>query len=183
MNIRQDKQALGYRLDVTPLPGPTVARRGDTIVAESANARIMHETRLPPVVYFPRRDIKATLLRSTGFRTFCPFKGTATYFDVEIEGEVHENGAWTYMNALPESAGIEGLVAFMPQVLTGVDFAEVDTEEQTHGNISGPTIDWIMREAWLCDTPEALTQAIAEKFNEDGHRSTIDRKASFVHSL
>ncbi|MEM9107847.1 MAG: DUF427 domain-containing protein [Pseudomonadota bacterium] len=181
MNLRQDKPALGYRLGVKQLSGKTVARRGDKVIAESANSRIMHETRLAPEVYFPRRDVKATLLRSTGFRTFCPFKGTATYFDVEIDGEVHENGAWTYMNALPESAGIEGLVAFMPQVLTAVEFADGETEEPSHGNISGPTIDWIMREAWLCDTPEALTQAIAEKFNEDG--IAVSRMSVLIWSL
>ena len=181
MNIRQDNKALGYRLDVAPLAGTTVAHHGGTVIAESANARIMHETRLPPVVYFPRRDVKALLLRSTGFRTFCPFKGTATYFDVEVDGTVHENAAWTYMNALPESADIEGLVAFMPNLLTSVDLADERAEERTHGNISGPTIDWIMREAWLCDTPEELTTAIAEKFNEDG--IAVSRMSVLIWSL
>lgn len=181
MNIRPDKQTVGYRLDVEPLSGVTVARNGDAVIASSADAKIMHETRLPSVVYFPPQDVKANLLRTTGHRTFCPFKGTATYWDVEVDGEVFENAAWTYKNALPESAGIEGLIAFMPHVLTGVDIDDDAAEAKEHGNISGPTIDWIMREAWLCNTPEELTEAIALKFNEDG--IAVSRMSVLIWSL
>ncbi|MCP4316931.1 MAG: DUF427 domain-containing protein [Hyphomicrobiales bacterium] len=181
MNIRPDKQALGYRLDVAPLSGETIAKHGDAVIASSSAAKIMHETRLPSVVYFPPQDVKATLLRTTGHRTFCPFKGTATYWDVEIDGEVFENAAWTYKNALPESAEVEGLIAFMPSVLTAVDVADDASETKEHGNISGPTIDWIMREAWLCNTPEELTEAIALKFNEDG--IAVSRMSVLIWSL
>jgi adenylate cyclase len=181
MNIRQQEQAAGYRLEVAPLNGTTVARNGSAVIASSADARIMHETRLDPVVYFPRKDVTAILLRSTGHRTFCPFKGTATYWDVEVGGKVYENAAWTYMNALPEAADVEGFVAFMPDVLTAVDFADGSSGERVHGNISGPTIDWIMREAWLCETPEALTEAIAQKFNEDG--IAVSRISVLIWSL
>ncbi|MEX3009766.1 DUF427 domain-containing protein [Hoeflea sp. TYP-13] len=181
MNIRPDKQSMGYRLEVVPLSGETVARHGDTVIASSNAAKIMHETRLPSVVYFPQEDVTATLLATTGHRTFCPFKGTATYWDVQVGDEVFANGAWTYKNAIPEAKDVEGYVGFMSNVLSAVDLADGEAKAEDHGNISGPTIDWIMREAWLCPTPEELTEAIARKFNEDG--IAISRMSVMIWSL
>ena len=109
----------------------------------------------------------AELLEASDHRTFCPFKGTATYWNVEVGDTIIENGAWTYKKALPESREIEGYVSFMPRVLTELEIDGDDLRGDPHGNISGPTVDWVMREAWLCSTPEELTAAIAKKFLED----------------
>ncbi|MDA4844495.1 DUF427 domain-containing protein [Hoeflea poritis] len=181
MTVHPDSKSLGYRLAVSPLSGETVAKCGDEILAASHGAKLMHETRLPSVVYFPQRDVKAKLLQTSDHRTFCPFKGTATYWDVEIGGRIYENGAWSYKNAIPEARDIEGMVSFMPNVLGSVDIADAGADATEYGNISGPTIDWIMREAWLCGSPEELTAAIARKFNEDG--IAIYRMSVLIWSL
>ncbi|MEM6463862.1 MAG: DUF427 domain-containing protein [Pseudomonadota bacterium] len=181
MNVQLDNPTVGYRLAVEKLSGQTVATHGESVLASSANAKIMHETRLPPVVYFPRKDVRARLLRSSGHRTFCPFKGTASYWDVETDGRVFENAAWAYMNALPEAMEVEGYVGFMPHILDGVSYEQEAKTREEHGNISGPTIDWIMLEASLCSSPEELTEAIARKFNEDG--IAVSRMSVLIWSL
>ncbi len=168
MNVQTGKIASQYRLDVAPVNGEAIARHDGVVVASSRAAKVMYETRLPPVVYFPLEDVTATLLETTDHRTFCPFKGTATYWDVKIGDKIIENGAWTYKKALPESRDVEGYVSFMPSVLTELEVEGDDLRGDPHGNISGPTVDWVMREAWLCSTPEELTGAIARKFFEDG---------------
>ncbi|MCY6380142.1 DUF427 domain-containing protein [Hoeflea prorocentri] len=181
MTAHLDTQTLGYRLAVTPLSGKTVAKCGDVVLAESGDARMMHETRLPSVVYFPRKDIAVKLLATSDHRTFCPFKGTATYWDVQVGDRIFENAAWCYKNALPESRDIEGYVGFMPDILDAVEMEDDGAEAIDDGNISGPTIDWIMREAWLCGSPEELTKAIANKLNEDG--IAVSRMSVLIWSL
>ena len=181
MTVHPDSKSLGYRLAVAPLSGETVASCGDHVLAASQGAKLMHETRLPSVVYFPQKDVKAKLLLTSDHRTFCPFKGTATYWDVEVGGRIYENGAWSYKNAIPEARDIEGMVSFMPNVLGSVDIKDADAGTIDYGNISGPTIDWIMREAWLCGSPEELTEAIARKFNEDG--IAVSRMSVMIWSL
>jgi len=44
--------------------------------------------------------------------THCPYKGRALSFGVRIEGQLHENIAWSYPAPLPESERVAGLVAF-----------------------------------------------------------------------
>ena len=168
MTAQDRKLTNQYRLEILPAAGEAIARRGETIVASSHHARIMYETRLPPTIYFPLDDVRVELIESPDHRTFCPFKGTASYWDVRIGEETFDNGAWTYRNALPEAKEIEGFVGFMPDVLTELDIDGKRASPQHYGSISGPTVDWIMREAWLCGTPEDLTADIARKFLEDG---------------
>ena len=52
------------------------------------------------------------LLRPTGTRTYCPYKGEATYWFLEVDGERHEDLLWTYRAPLPESQKIAGLASF-----------------------------------------------------------------------
>lgn len=181
MNIQSKPHTSKYRLEVNPVPGTVVARHDGDILAKSDAARVMLETRLDPVVYFPAEDVKATLLETSDHRTFCPFKGTATYWDVKIGEKIIKNGAWTYHNALPESRDIEDYVSFMPEALTGLEMPGPEAEWQERGNISGPTVDWIMREAWLCTSAEELTGAIARKLMEDG--IAVSRISVMIWSL
>ncbi len=181
MNIQSPPRPGEYRLEVKPVTGTVTARHGGDIIASSNAAKIMLETRLPPVVYFPLEDVKATLLATSDYRTFCPFKGTATYWDVKIGDRVIENGAWSYRNALPESRDIEGYVSFMPAALSALDMPGQEAGAEESGNIAGPTVDWIMREAWLCASPEELTASIGGKLNENG--ITVSRISVMIWSL
>lgn len=181
MNIQSKPHTNKYRLEVNPVRGTVVAYNGGEIIASSDAARIMLETRLDPVVYFPLKDVKATLLDTTDHRTFCPFKGTATYWDVKVGDRIIENGAWTYHNALPESRDIEDYVSFTPAALSTLDMPGQEADPEERGNIAGPTVDWIMREAWLCTSPEELTGAIARKLMEDG--IAVSRISVMIWSL
>ena len=168
MNTQSNIPGSGYRLDIRPLSGTVTAWRGDARIAVSNNARVMYETRLDPVVYFPREDVLAGLAPSGPHKTFCPFKGTAVYMDLSAGDEVLEKAVWSYANPLPESAGIDGYVAFMPGVATHIDIGENKLGGQDDGNISGPLVDWILRGAIYAGSPEELTASLAEKLIENG---------------
>jgi uncharacterized protein (DUF427 family) len=81
-------------------------------LADSRQPRILFETNLPPRYYFPLSDVRMELLRPSMTVSHCPYKGTATYWHVEIDGRVYEDHVWIYRTTLPESAKIVGLAAF-----------------------------------------------------------------------
>ncbi|WP_209001274.1 DUF427 domain-containing protein [Stappia sp. BW2] len=168
MTVRAQKTSNDYGILVEPLAGEVTAYRGEHVLARTCEARVMYETRLSPVIYFPRGDILADLEPAPDRRTFCPFKGTASYSHVRIGGETLENGAWSYANAMPEGRAVDGFVAFMPGVASHIDPPGTPADPLAAGNIAGPTVDWLLREAWTAKTPEELTAALGRKLVEDG---------------
>ncbi|MFW8593681.1 DUF427 domain-containing protein [Cribrihabitans neustonicus] len=181
MDARTQPPPAGYGILIEPLKGRVTLRRGDVLLAESTRAKVMYETRLPPAVYFPLEDVQVPLSGPTGLQTFCPFKGTAGYRDILLPGERLENGVWSYDDALPESAGISGHIAFMPGTYTDFDPGPNRVEMPDYGNISGPVIDWVLREAVLLSSPDEFTAALAEKFVE--HGVPLSRLSVMVWSL
>jgi uncharacterized protein (DUF427 family) len=81
-------------------------------LAESHSPRILFETGLPPRYYLPISDLRTELLRPSGTETHCPYKGTAGYWTVEIDGRRYEDLVWIYRTPLPESQKIAGLACF-----------------------------------------------------------------------
>lgn len=84
-------------------------------VAESHKPTILFETSLPPRYYLPLSDVRTDLLRPSETETHCPYKGTAGYYSVEIDGTTHEDLVWIYRAPLPESQKIAGLVCFLSE--------------------------------------------------------------------
>jgi uncharacterized protein (DUF427 family) len=81
-------------------------------LASSHSPRILFETGLPPRYYLPIGDLRMDLLRPSGTQTHCPYKGTAGYWTVEIDGRRYEDLVWIYRVPLPESQKIAGLACF-----------------------------------------------------------------------
>jgi len=82
------------------------------VLAESAHPTILFETGIVPRYYLPLPDLRRDLLRPSDKQTHCPYKGTAGYWSVEVDGTLHENLIWIYRTPLPESQKIAGLACF-----------------------------------------------------------------------
>ena len=158
----------GYGIDIQTLTGRVCAYRNGELLAASTNARVMYETRLTPTVYFPPQDILVTATANPTHQTFCPFKGTASYLNLSTSEEEIENAAWSYDNALPESASVRGYVGFVPETVTHFDLGENTLHAQIRENISGVLVDWLLIEAARLATPEDFTNALATKLLESG---------------
>jgi uncharacterized protein (DUF427 family) len=87
-------------------------RLGGQVVADSAATLIVRETNHDPVVYFPPEDVRFELLQSTAHESFCPFKGEASYWTIQVGERVAENAVWGYLNPFDEVSGLKGYVAF-----------------------------------------------------------------------
>ncbi len=77
------------------------------VLAESDDVRIVEGN-----VYFPKDAVARDHLRESDHHTVCGWKGTASYYDVVVDGEVNENAAWYYPDAKDAAKDIEGFVAF-----------------------------------------------------------------------
>lgn len=181
MNAPLQHTSGNYGIWIEALHGRVEAYHDELLLASSNNAKVMYETRLPPAIYFPAADLHIDLSDDSDLRTFCPFKGTATYGHVNIGKSTIENGWWSYRNALPEAKSVEGHIGFMPHATTNVDLGRAVLRDDHMTHIAGPTVDWLLREAWLCPTPVDLTKAIAEKLIEDG--VALSRMSVMIWSL
>ena len=106
------KAHTGYRLVIEPSSQRIHAVFNGEIVADSRRALVMSETRLRPVYYFPREDVRLDLLAPTDHLTHCPFKGDANYWTLSAGGETAENAIWSYEAPFDEMLPIKDHIAF-----------------------------------------------------------------------
>jgi len=62
--------------------------------------------------YFPADSIKREYFRENENHTVCPWKGTASYYDIEVEGQVNRGAAWYYPSPKPAAKNIKDHIAF-----------------------------------------------------------------------
>ncbi|WP_432542583.1 DUF427 domain-containing protein [Kineococcus sp. SYSU DK002] len=103
-----------HPITVTPTDGEVVVRVGDVVVARTSSALTLRESTYPPVQYVPLADVGEGFLRPTGTRTWCPYKGEASYWTLTAGGRELPDSAWGYPDAAPAVAPIAGHVAFYP---------------------------------------------------------------------
>ena len=79
--------------------GVTIAESDDTIVVEGNH-------------YFPADSVRSEVLSSSSKQTTCPWKGQASYYNLQVDGQVNEAAAWYYPDPKAEAENIRGRVAF-----------------------------------------------------------------------
>lgn len=102
------------------------------VVAETRRAHRVLETSQPPAYYIDPADVRMDLLVPSSQRTFCEWKGLASYYDVVVGGRVAEGAAWTYPEPTPGFALIRDHLAFYAQALDcAIDGERVAANEGT----------------------------------------------------
>ncbi len=79
--------------------GQVIAESNDTIVIEGNH-------------YFPHDSIKQDFFKSSDTHTVCPWKGTASYYTIEVDGETNQDAAWYYPEISELARNIKNHVAF-----------------------------------------------------------------------
>lgn len=79
--------------------GAVIAESDDTVVVEGNH-------------YFPAASLDRSLVRESDKTTFCPWKGTAHYYTLEVDGKSNPDAAWYYPEPKEKAANIRGRVAF-----------------------------------------------------------------------
>jgi uncharacterized protein (DUF427 family) len=79
--------------------GEVIADSDDTVVVENNH-------------YFPLESVRQDVLRPSQYATVCPWKGTASYYSLEVDGKLNQDAAWYYREPKEAAAEIRGRVAF-----------------------------------------------------------------------
>lgn len=83
-----------------------------TVIAESDETVVVEGNH-----YFPRDAIFDEFFVPSQHSSVCSWKGTASYFDVVVDGEKNPGAAWYYPNPKAAASDIEGRVAFWKGVI------------------------------------------------------------------
>jgi len=111
----EDEEVFGHprdpyhRIDVLKTDRHVRVSLGGELLGESDRAMALFESNLPTRWYLPREDVGATLSPSDT-TTICPYKGTASYYSVGVEGG--KDLIWIYEDPLPDAVKIKGLLCF-----------------------------------------------------------------------
>jgi uncharacterized protein (DUF427 family) len=97
---------------IAPVVAPIRLMVDGIFVAETTAALRVCETHHAPCYYIPPGDIADGLLRPGGGRSWCEWKGTASYFDLMGASGNIQRGAWTYLHPREQFAAISGAVGF-----------------------------------------------------------------------
>lgn len=79
--------------------GQVIAESDDTVVIENNH-------------YFPPDSIRKEFYSSSNTHTTCPWKGLASYYSLEVDGQSNPDAAWYYPQTSHAAKPIEGYVAF-----------------------------------------------------------------------
>ena len=79
----------------------------DTVIAESDETIVVEGNH-----YFPPDSVGSEYLVDNAAHTVCPWKGTASYYDVVVNGNVNTGAAWYYPDPKPAASDLKGRIAF-----------------------------------------------------------------------
>ena len=84
----------------------------DTLLAISDHTEVVENNH-----YFPRKDVNLEYFTKSDKEYTCPWKGEATYYHIEVDGERLENGAWSYEDPKEKAKNIAGHMCFEPKLV------------------------------------------------------------------
>jgi uncharacterized protein (DUF427 family) len=92
---------------VEPAEGRWQATWNGTVIADSDHTMLVEGNH-----YFPAADVRQEHFERATNTSFCPWKGTANYYDVVVDGERNPGAAWYYAEPMEAAAPIKDYVAF-----------------------------------------------------------------------
>jgi uncharacterized protein (DUF427 family) len=76
-------------------------------IAESNNCVVVEGNQ-----YFPHEAVKPEYLRESSTHTTCPWKGLASYYSLEVNGQINKDAAWFYPKPKDAAKNITDYIAF-----------------------------------------------------------------------
>ena len=97
--VRDASASRVWQFDADGENGVVIAESKDTVVVEGNH-------------YFPPGSINNEFFKKTGTHTNCPWKGEASYYTIEVDGQRNDNAAWYYEDPSEAARQIKDRVAF-----------------------------------------------------------------------
>jgi len=102
---------------------------GEIVASTTAGYRLL-ETSHPPTYYIPPQDVRMELLTANDRRTFCEFKGSANYWDLQVGERIAREAAWSYATPGSSYAELRNHLAFYPSRVDACFVGEERVESQ-----------------------------------------------------
>lgn len=91
---------------------PATARIANTVIAEADDYETVEGN-----IYFPPSSIKdKSMLEASSLTTVCPWKGTASYYTLKVDGQSYKDAAWYYPQPKEKAQNIKDYVAFCESI-------------------------------------------------------------------
>jgi uncharacterized protein (DUF427 family) len=110
-----------HRVDLHPDKSHVRVMFGGKVIADSTAALRVEESGHGPVYYIPAKDMALDLMQKTEHTTYCPFKGTASYWTINAGDKTAENAIWGYEAPYDETAQLAGYYAFYGNRVDSID--------------------------------------------------------------
>ena len=105
-----------HKVIETPIDRRVTVEVDGQILAQSQHAIRVEEDGSPARYYFPRSDVRMDKLERTSTTSQCPFKGTAHYFNLSMDGGGNggrlDDAVWSYEEPFDEHQALKDRVAF-----------------------------------------------------------------------
>jgi uncharacterized protein (DUF427 family) len=101
-----------HRIDILRAERTLRVEVGPTTLVDTNDTLVVYETALDPKLYVDPRHVRMDALEKSETRTYCPYKGTATYWSYRVGDDMVADVAWIYEDPLPESTPLRGLLSF-----------------------------------------------------------------------
>ena len=114
----EDEQVLGHprnpyhRVDCLRGRRRLQVEAAGELLVDTTDTLVVYETALEPRLYVAPAYVRTDLLVESATVTYCPYKGTATYWSARIGDVVLHDVAWSYEHALPESVPLQHHLSF-----------------------------------------------------------------------
>lgn len=103
-----------HRIDVLPSSRQVQLELDGVPLADSSRPALLFETMLPTRYYLPRADVTAELIPSDT-KTWCAYKGQASYYSVRVGGRLVPDVAWYYPDPRHDALQVRDLIAFFDE--------------------------------------------------------------------
>ena len=90
------------------------------IVASSNSFILLEEENYAPVIYVPKEALFFEFMESTQYFTYCPFKGKASYWNINVCDNNVENAVWSYSDPFDEALIIKNHFAFYSDKVSSI---------------------------------------------------------------
>jgi uncharacterized protein (DUF427 family) len=105
----------GHPITIAPASATVTVRWAGRVIAKTEDALVLRESTYRPVYYLPLDAVESDVLEASTHRTYCPYKGDATYYSLNDGDQVTADAVWTYLSPYDAVSEIAGRVAFYPQ--------------------------------------------------------------------
>ena len=101
-----------HRVDCVPTSRRLRVMAEGVVLVDTTTTMGVYETSLPPLLYVSREQLRADVLAPSATTSYCPYKGTATYWSADVGGKRLSDVAWSYDEPNPECRAIRSHLCF-----------------------------------------------------------------------